>query len=73
MTVLLRGLILHTPHNPFHTAGALEAFSDGGLALRDGQIVALGSFAEVRRQYPEAPVQDCREGVLLPGLVDTHV
>lgn len=73
MTVLLRGLILHTPQNPFRTDRALEAFSDGGLALRDGQIVALGSFSEVRKQYPEAPVQDCREGVLLPGLVDTHV
>ena len=73
MTVILRGLIVHTPKNPFLKAQALEAFSDGGLAFRAGQIVALGSFFEVLAQFPDAQVHDCREGVLLPGLVDTHV
>ncbi|RIH89495.1 Guanine deaminase [Meiothermus luteus] len=71
--VILRGLIVHTPKNPFREAGALQAFSDGGLAFREGRILALGSFAEVRAQFPNASVQDCREGILLPGLVDTHV
>ncbi|GIW23836.1 guanine deaminase [Meiothermus sp.] len=71
--IILRGLIVHTPKNPFREAGALQAFSDGGLAFREGRILALGSFAEVRAQFPNASVQDCRGGVLLPGLVDTHV
>ncbi|MCS7059335.1 MAG: guanine deaminase [Meiothermus sp.] len=71
--VILRGLIAHTPKNPFHEAEALQAFSDGGLAFQEGRILALGSFAEVRARFPDASVQDCREGVLLPGLVDTHV
>lgn len=73
MAVILRGLIAHTPKNPFREAQALQAFSDGGLAFQDGQIVALGGFAQVRAQFSDAQVYDCREGVLLPGLVDTHV
>lgn len=73
MTVILRGLIAHTPKNPFREAEALQAFSDGGLALQNGQIVALGSYSEVRARFPQAPLRSLREGVLLPGLVDTHV
>ncbi|MCS7069534.1 MAG: guanine deaminase [Meiothermus sp.] len=73
MTFILRGLVLHTPKNPFREAGALQAFSDGGLAVAEGRIRAVGHFAELARQFPGAPVQDCREGLLLPGLVDTHV
>lgn len=73
MTLILRGLVVHTPKNPFREASALQAFSDGGLAIAEGRIAAVGSFAEVARQFPGARLQDCREGVLLPGLVDTHV
>lgn len=73
MTLILRGLVVHTPQNPFRETDALQAYSDGGLAIAEGRIAAVGHFAEVSRQFPDAPVQDCREGVLLPGLVDTHV
>lgn len=73
MTLILRGRVVHTPKNPFREASALQAFSDGGLAIAEGRIAAVGSFAEVARQFPGARLQDCREGVLLPGLVDTHV
>ncbi|GIW35833.1 guanine deaminase [Meiothermus sp.] len=73
MILILRGLVVHTPKNPFRETSALQAFSDGGLAIAEGRIAAVGSFAEVARQFPGARVQDCREGILLPGLVDTHV
>jgi guanine deaminase len=73
MTLILRGLVVHTPKNPFREAQALQAFSDGGLAMEGGKVTAVGNFADVVGQYPDAPVQDCREGLLLPGLVDTHV
>lgn len=73
MTLILRGLVVHTPKNPFREAQALQAFSDGGLAMERGKVTAVGNFADVVGQYPDAPVQDCREGLLLPGLVDTHV
>ncbi|HEU4742584.1 MAG TPA: guanine deaminase [Meiothermus sp.] len=72
MTRILRGVLAHTPSSPFRGPG-FEAFSDGGLVIREGRIVALGPFAEVRSQYPDAEVSDLREGVILPGFVDLHV
>ncbi len=70
---ILRGAVLHTPRNPFRSAGALETFDDGGLAIDQGRIAAVGSFAALRAAHPEAEVRDLRGGVLLPGFVDTHV
>jgi guanine deaminase len=71
-----------TPHRTllfraplFDTCGkdSLRVEEDGGLLIRDGRIVARGPFAVVRQQAPDAPVEDWRGGVVLPGLVDTHV
>ena len=75
MTTIVRAQILHTPRNPFvHGRGALEAFSDGGLAYGDdGRILALGSFGEVRAAHRDAGVVDASDAVLVPGLVDLHV
>jgi guanine deaminase len=70
---IVRAQVMHTPRDPFESEDALETFSDGGLAVADGRIEAVGSFDEVRRVYPEAEVRDARDAVLLPGLVDTHV
>lgn len=64
---MLRGVLAHTPSTGF------EAFSDGALAIREGRIVAVGAFAELQSQYPQAEVSDLREGVILPGFVDLHV
>ncbi len=73
MSLILRGPVVHTQRNPFHHPAALEALSEGALVIEEGRIAFLGPFAEARRRYPEARVEDCRAGLLLPGLVDTHV
>jgi cytosine/adenosine deaminase-related metal-dependent hydrolase len=75
MTTIVRAQIVHTPRNPFADGpGALEAFSDGGLAYDgDGRILATGSFADVRTAHPDAHVVDASDAVLVPGLVDLHV
>jgi guanine deaminase len=75
MTTIVRAQILHTPLDPFaHGPGALEAFSDGGLAYDgNGRIVATGSFADVRAEHPGAEVVDASDAVLVPGLVDLNV
>ena len=70
---LYRATFLHTPTNPFHEADALQVEEDGGLLVRDGQIVQSGPFAEVRAAQPAEAVEDVRGGLLLPGFVDTHV
>jgi guanine deaminase len=70
---IVRAQVMHTPRNPFREEGAFEAFDDGAVAHEDGRILATGSFAEVRRDHPEADVLDESGALLLPGLVDTHV
>jgi guanine deaminase len=70
---ILRAAIFHTPRNAFHDEAALEAFSDGGLLIRDGRIAACGDFAALHTSHSGIPVTDLRGGFLLPGLVDTHV
>jgi len=70
---LLRGTLMHVPGNPFRGEGALEAFEDGALALDGSEVVAVGDYAALRRRFPQAPVDDRRGAVILPGLVDAHV
>jgi guanine deaminase len=66
--------VLDTPSDPF-LAGpdALAAESDGAVVVRDGSIRARGAYADLGGKYGDEEVVDLRDGVLLPGLVDTHV
>jgi len=70
---LFRATLFHTPANPFREDGALRSYTDGGLLVRNGRIVASGNFDDVRRADPDAVVVDWRGGMLLPGFVDVHV
>jgi len=67
-----RGTVLDTPDSPFH-GGGLRAEADAGIAVEAGVVVDRGPFARVRAARPEGEVVDLTGGVLLPGLVDTHV
>lgn len=69
---LYRGCVLDTPDDPFG-GGVLRSESDGALVVRDGRIVARGDYAGVRADHPQEEVVDLRDGLLLPGFVDTHV
>ena len=70
---IYRGTVLDTPVSPF-TGGALRAEADAGIAVsRDGVITERGPFDRVRAAHPDDEVVDVSGGVLLPGLVDTHV
>jgi len=69
---IYRAAVFDTPVDPF-AGGALRAESDVAIAVSDGLIRARGPFAEVRVTAPDDEVLDLRDGVLLPGFVDTHV
>jgi guanine deaminase len=69
---IYRGTVLDTPDSPFE-GGRLRAEADAGLAVVDGAVVDRGPFAEVRARQPDDDVVPLDGGVLLPGLVDTHV
>lgn len=64
--------VVDTPADPF-AGGVLRSDSDAGLAVAGGVIVDRGPFAAVRERRPDDDVVDLRAGLLLPGLVDTHV
>lgn len=70
--LIYRCRVLDTPDSPF-AGGTLRADDDAGLAVSDGVIVDRGDFRAVADRHPDAAVADLRDGVLLPGLVDTHV
>jgi 5-methylthioadenosine/S-adenosylhomocysteine deaminase len=47
-------------------------YSAGALAIRDGQILAVGPRQEIAEHYRAPRTIDAAEGLLLPGLVDGH-
>jgi guanine deaminase len=72
VTIFRTARVIDTPDAPFADV-ALRAGDDTGIAVRDGVILARGPYAEVRADYPDDEVVELPDGVLLPGLVDTHV
>ncbi len=69
---LYRATVLDTPDDPF-TGGVLRAQDDAGLVVTDGLVAARGPFEDVAAAHPREEVVDLGGGILLPGLVDTHV
>ncbi len=45
---------------------------DGGMAIEDGKIVAVGPAAALASQFPQATRRTFPKGALLPGLVNAH-
>lgn len=50
----------------------LNVVNDGAVATRGSTIVAVGARRDLERQFATATVVDCRGGVLMPALVDSH-
>jgi imidazolonepropionase len=46
--------------------------SDVAMAMQGSLIAAVGSIADIDRQFPNAERVDCAGRVLTPGLVDSH-
>jgi len=44
----------------------------GALLIRDGIIIAVGTAADLRAQYPKAIITDHGNALILPGFVDAH-
>jgi guanine deaminase len=72
LVTVYRGTFVDTPESPFK-GHHMRAESDVALVVRDAVIVARGPAASVLRDHPDEEVVDLRDGLVLPGLVDTHV
>lgn len=46
--------------------------SDGGLAVRDGEILAVGEWNDLAKEFPAASREDLGEVILMPGLINAH-
>lgn len=73
---LIRGRLLSFRRAPEH-AGDRESYlyeEDGALLVRDGKIVAVGAYAEVKPKAAADTAEiDHRPHLILPGLIDCHV
>ena len=69
---LYRGTFLDTPQSPFR-GHHLRADQDAALLVRDGVIAARGPADVLIRDHAGEEVVDLRHGLVLPGLIDTHV
>ena len=49
-----------------------EVLSDGGILIEDGIIARVGAASRLVADHPEVARVDCGDGVLIPGLVNTH-
>lgn len=70
--MIIRARVFDTPTDVF-AGGHLRASADEALVVTDGIITERGPATEVLARHPGDEVTDLRSGVLLPGLVDTHV
>ncbi len=72
MTLFL-GTFLDTPDATAPSGVGLRAEAGAALRVVDGVITERGPAAELRASHPDDEIVDLREGLVLPGLVDTHV
>jgi len=49
-----------------------RVIDNGAVAVRGNRIAAVGAKAEINRQFTAAKRIDMPEGILIPGLVNTH-
>ncbi|MBZ9761755.1 amidohydrolase family protein [Mesorhizobium sp. CA8] len=56
------------------TADATDrVIADGGMAVRDGAIVAVGPTREILSRYNSRQLLDAGGGIVHPGFIDAHV
>ncbi len=49
-----------------------DIFLDGAVAVKDNQIVAVGTSAEISAQYTADEIIQCQGRYVLPGLINAH-
>lgn len=47
--------------------------TDGAIAISGDRIVAVGKTDEIAKDYPQEERYNCRDKIIIPGLIDGHV
>ncbi|MFQ6065127.1 MAG: imidazolonepropionase [Candidatus Bathyarchaeia archaeon] len=50
----------------------LGIIRDGGLAIRNGRVAAVGKTEKIRAEFESSEIIDARKRVVMPGFVDPH-
>jgi 5-methylthioadenosine/S-adenosylhomocysteine deaminase len=51
---------------------SFQLYPDGAVAVRDGEILAVGSTEELEAEYQADEYLDCEGRALIPGLINAH-
>jgi guanine deaminase len=74
MADLLLGQVLSFAGDPFvEGAAAARHWSQGGVLVDAGRIVAVGEAAALRASHPSARVMDYGRSLISAGFIDAHV
>jgi len=75
-----RGEILHFLDDPGRPGDGGDGgdsthqhFPDGALVVADGRVAACGPAVQVLPKFPNARVEQHRDGLLVPGFIDAHI
>jgi guanine deaminase len=71
----IRGALLDLIADPFYheVAESVRYIPDGVLVIAAGKIQAIAPYADIIAQYPDLPITDYRNHLIVPGLIDTHI
>lgn len=51
---------------------SIEMFEDAALFQRDGEIVEIGVYTDLKSRYPDVPELGTSQHLVMPGLVNAH-
>ena len=72
---VIRGSFLDFVDDPFYKteADSVRYLTDGLLIVKDGKIVALGNYENLKEQYANEEIVSYPGKLITPGLIDLHV
>lgn len=69
----IRGQILHFLDDPYFSENSYQHIEDGLLIVSDNKIRKIGEYNNLKKTIPaDAHVTYYKEGLILPGFIDTH-
>ncbi|MAZ86420.1 MAG: guanine deaminase [Cellvibrionaceae bacterium] len=73
-TYIITGRVLHFIDEPDIAAeNSYEYYKIGALVIEDGKIAYCGEAVEAIGRFPNYPIVDRHEKLIIPGMIDTHM
>ena len=71
----IRAAFLDFVADPFYSseADSVRYVSDGLLVVKDGVIVELGAYDDLREKYAAISITNYSGKLIMPGMIDTHI